>query len=427
MNEPRRRGAWSVDAGRGSTPNDGMGRPRFMAAATRRLILGLALFVTACSNPSTTSPTPTFSASPVPTPTTPVPTPTPAPTSIPTPSVNAAVLKPNFGVIYWGTQSGYDPGSAPKIRREGETTTLAELAGNYFNQFHGAVSPDGRRAVYPSQTIDGAWSLYLLDGSKPTEQRRLIALPDEIPAQIVWASDGSGVAFTVADSGANQGVAPEYDAIRTLDLATGKATELARITGGNYYGIVGWDKPSNTLAATTFPNGIGLTMSYLVISPAGTKTTPVNAQFWMVASPDARTVVGGLCDGGVNGCSLWTWPLANIEARTDQHIRSGMWIYPFAWRPGSQDIGMVIGSSPNSQDEIDLWSPTAGFRTVNRFINGNTPPGPSFFRADGSALFVPGYGKALVVDLASAVTSALPFPVATGNAFPSTSIRLDVP
>lgn len=60
-------------------------------------------------------------------------------------------------------------------------------------------------------------------------------------------------------------------------------------------------------------------------------------------------------------------------------VKNGLLIYPFAWRPGSDDIGLTVGTpigSPNTHGEIDLWSPTAGLRTIYEFTDGNSPPGP---------------------------------------------------
>jgi len=346
---------------------------------------------------------------------------------------NAAVLKPNFGVIYWGTEQGFEPALAPKIRREGETTTLAQLAGEFFNQFHGAVAPSGRRAVYRAEPTNGLWTLYLLDGAKPTEQRKLLELPGEIPTEIMWSGDETAVAFTVEDAGAVQGVPPKYDAIRALDLATGRVSEVARISSGSYYRLVGWDGATGTIAWIE-PNGAA--GSYVIRDSSGTRSTRLDAAWTMLASPDARTVIGFRCDGQGTNCAAWAWPIGNLAARADQHLGTGLAVAPIAWRPGSDDIGLLVGTPAASSahllmpDHVELWSPTKGRRTIHSFVNGNTPPGPCFFRADGSAFFVPGYGTAVVVDLASGATSALPFPVATGpydKPFPSASIRLEGP
>jgi hypothetical protein len=348
----------------------------------------------------------------------------------PSATPNPAVLKSGFGVIYSGVRQGWDQGSAPQIRREGETDRgTGELAGSFFNNFHGMVSPSGRRAAYTGQTQDGQWGLYLLDGARPAEQRRLLALPNEIPGEVAWAADETAIAFNVQDHGATQGVAPKYSAIRTLDLASGMVNELARVTGGNLYHIVAWNKASGTLAATIAPNGEPAT-TYVVIGPAGTKTTPLDGAWGMYGSPDARTAIGVRCDGAPTYCSLWTWPLDDFGSRADQHLESGLWLGVVGWRPGSNEIGLVVGSGPKGQEQIEVWSPTAGRHIVYRFVDGKTPPSRPFFRADGSAIFVPGYGEAVVVDIATTATSPLPFPAPAAlyeRPLPAGSIRLDQP
>jgi hypothetical protein len=352
-------------------------------------------------------------------------------TPAPTPTPNAALLRPSFGVIYWGPRQGWDPGSAPRIRREGETvSTVAELAGSYFNQFHGTVAPDGRRAAYPAQTQDGQWAYYLLDGSKPTEQRRILALPNEIPGRVVWSSDMTAIAFTAQDFNATQGVTPKYDSIRTLDLATGAVRELARVTDGSYYQIVGWDKTSSLLAAvvTPYPYDGAKPGSYIVIGPTGTKTTPLDGASPYTATSDARTVYGLKCAGTPSYCSLWTWPLSDYAARVDQHLPTGLSLGITGLRPGSADVGLVVFDAAGGT-RIALWSATAGLRTAYRLPTGRSPSGQPFFRADGSAIVVEiGPSETLIVDLTTGATTPLPQPAPQApyeNPHAAASIRLD--
>lgn len=350
-------------------------------------------------------------------------------------ATGAALLKPGFGVIYQGVRSGWDPGSAQQIRREGDTDrSVGELAGSFFNQFHGAVTPDGRRAVYPAQDLGGPWVLYLLDGAKPTEQKRLLTLPDEIPGSLIWSSDMTGIAFTAQDSGATQGVTPKYDSIRTLDLATGVVRELARITDGSNYQIVGWDRSTGTLAAAVVPypspasrgSDVSKTGSYIVIGPSGTKNVPLDGPSPALSSADARVVYGLRCDGNPASCSLWTWPLADYGARVDRQVASGLSLAIFGARPGSDEIGLTVysGSGASIEGQIALWSPSSGLRTVYRFPQGRSPGSRPFFRADGTGIFLElGIDENVVVDLPSGATT--PLPGATSSGRIEASIRLD--
>jgi hypothetical protein len=333
---------------------------------------------------------------------------TAAPTSTPV----AGVLKTDFGLIYDGVRQGWEKGSAPLVRREGETSfAVGELAPSFFNQFNGAISPDGRRAVYFAQRQGEPWALYLLDGAHPNDQRKLLALPIGVPdgeipgGPLVWSADGDGIAFVVLDAGANQGVTPKYSAIHTLDFSTGKVAELARVEGGSRYAIVGWDRARSTLAALLSPDR-GPTSTYLVLSGAAQRTWPLDAVYAMAPSPDARDVAALRCDKDTGPCtSLWTWPLDDFGARTDQHIGSGLSLGLIGWRPGTDELGLLVGTPNAAFDRIEVWSATGGTQVVYRGASERT-----FFRADGSAIFSAGNGEAIVIDLSTGTVSPVPFP-----------------
>jgi hypothetical protein len=206
--------------------------------------------------------------------------------------------------------------------------------------------------------------------------------------------------------------------------------EIARITDGSYYQVLAWDKRSDTIAAVVIPHAQPAS-TYVVIGPSGTKTFPLDGGWGMYGSPDAQSVVGIHCAGSPDGCSFWTWPLADFAARKDQHFPAGLSLGVFGWRPGSSDVGLSVsdlGTFANTH--LELWSPSAGRRTAYRFTGGLSLPSQPFFRADGSAIFLPGYGEGVVVDLSTDATSPLPFPEPTGpyeRALPEASIRLDEP
>ena len=355
--------------------------------------------------------------------------PSPNVSTAPTSTTNAALLKPGFGIVYWGLGPGWEPGSAPPILPEGRTTKVGELAGSYFNQFHGTVSPDGRRAIYAAQPDpSGPWGYYLLEGSKPTEQRRLLALPNENPGSVLWSADMTAIAFTLQNAEATQGVIPKYDSIRTLDLTTGAVRELARITDGSYYQIVGWDKPAGTLAAqiNPYPSDGTKKSTYLVIGPSGNKTTPVDGPSAYAASPDGRTVVGLQC-AAATACSLWTWPLADYGARADQRLPAGLSLNVIGFRPGTSDVGLTVFEQSGGSGRITLWSAAAGLRTAYQIPTGRFPSGPWFFRADGSAVIVNfGIGENLVIDIATGQSTRLPLSESqTSYSRSAASIRLD--
>jgi hypothetical protein len=348
--------------------------------------------------------------------------------SVATPTPNMELLNPSFGIIYSGVRQGYAAGSSLQVRREGETkTSIAELAPSYFNQWNGAVAPDGRRAVYFAQRQSEPWTLFLFDGARPNEQRALLILPGEVPFQPVWSGDGGGVAFVVIDQ-LGYGATPAYTAIRTLDLASGAVTERARVTGGSTYTLVGWDRANATLAATIVPHG-GQPTTYLVVSGASQRTWALDGPYFAVASPDARDVVGVKCEGIGIGCSLWTWKLGDFDTRVDRKIGSRQSVGIIGWRPGTSEIALAVSdiSAVPSPSSVELWS-TSGGPTHVVYGPSSTYAYGSFFRADGTALIVVSeVNQAFVVDLISGRTTQLPLPAldpALEIGRPTASIRL---
>jgi len=339
-------------------------------------------------------------------------------TPMPTPTPVAGVLNPHFGIIYSGTHRDVGTGTPPLVRREGEASTaLGELAPSvpYRNAFYGTVSPDGHRAVYFAQPPNEPWGLYLLDGARPNEQRRLATIPGEIPyGRPVWAADGGGVAF-VSDQPDQtyQNAHPNYSAIRLLDLATLNVTELARATDRSQYALVGWDRATSTLAAVNSPDpfapGPRPAATYVVFSPTGRRTTPMDDLAYDQAAPNGRDVIGIRCSAG-SGCSLWTWTLGDFEGRVEHKIGAGLSLGLAGFRPGSRDIGLTVSELTGPPaSRVALWSPEAGLRIVYRL--GDGLPGAVLFRADGSALIVALQpNEAVVVDLRTGVVSPLPQP-----------------
>jgi hypothetical protein len=334
-----------------------------------------------------------------------------AATAVPTPAPVAGVLKPDFGIIYNGVRTGWEKGSAPLVRREGEATfAVGELAPSYFNQFGGAVTPDGRRAAYFAQRQNEPWAMFLIDGARPNEQRLLRTFPDDLPAAgPVWSADGDAVAFVVINREANQGVKPNYSAIRTLDLVTGVVTELARVTDGSGYTIVGWDRANGRLAAMIAPHGQAPT-TYVVFSGTGKREWTLEGGYSAVAAPNGRDVAAILCQGPTIGCSFWTWKLEDFDTRVDQKFGPGLSMGMIGWRPGTDDVGVFVTSiTGGGPGRIELWSAAAGRRVV--FGPSDRVAGDAFFRADGSALVLTlALDEAVVVDLASGRTSPLPLP-----------------
>lgn len=359
---------------------------------------------------STATESPTAAVTPSGATTTPVPT---ASTSVtPSPTTAGAAIKSEFAVIYDGVRQGYDKGSAPLIRREGETNfAVGELAPSFFEQFIGAVSPDGRRAVYFAQRQGEPWTLYLLDGAKPNDQRVIRTIAGEIPnGAPVWSSDGTGIAYVVLDEGANQGVTPKYSAIRTLDVATGAVSEVARVTDGSSYSLVGWDRARSIIAALLAPDRAPATQ-YMVFSSGALKSFPLDGQYSTYAAPNGRDVAGVRCDAPTKECSLWTWTLDDFGSKLDRKLGSNLSV--IGWRQGTGDLVLLVGEPGAVPNRISLWSATAGLRPVAQ-VDGSGYSRP-FLRADGSAVIVQqSQTAASIVDLDGGTVT--PFPLHTPEA-----------
>ncbi len=218
---------------------------------------------------------------------------------------------------------------------------------------------------------------------------------------------------------------PKYSAIRTLDITSGKATEVARLTDGSAYVLVGWDRPRSTLAALIVPHG-SPPSTYVVVG-SSSRTWQLDGDYAVYGAPNGRDVVGIRC-AAATGCSLWTWTLADFGNRVDRTLGAGLSIGFIGFRPNSSDIGLLVSAntSPAAQT-IELWSAAAGRREAYGPLA--QLPDSMFFRADGSALIVSTRPtETLVIDLGSRAVSPLPVPVPkTGLEIgrPVASIALD--
>jgi len=279
--------------------------------------------------------------------------------------------------------------------------------------------------VYFAQLQGGSWALYLLDSSKPSEQKRLLTLADEIPGgSPLWAADGSGVALVVFDQAASQTPRPSYAALRTLDLASGKISELMRLTDGSSLALIGWDTKTSTLAALTVPYPSGA-RTYVVLSPGGKRSFPVDPSYGIYGSPNGEDVLAITCAGG-SGCRLITWNLGAFDARVEHNLGPNLSLGFVGFRPNGRDVGLLVSSSNAADQAIELWSIGQGRRVVYR---ASQSPQTIFFRADGSALIVASRpGEQVVVDLRSGAVAPLPQPSPSTPAdypVPVASIALD--
>lgn len=334
-------------------------------------------------------PTAAVSSSPSPTPTATAvsATPTPSATAAPSSSSPVGAALPGaerFAVIV--DKACNPPGTPPYVRREDRSEVVAPLGNGYLCQLNGAVSPDGRRLAYWHFESLGNSELALYEGSASST---LVRLGEELLGNVVWSGDGTGLLF-VAMKGGVQGVAPEYAALRTLDLASGSIQELTRVSG-RYLAALAWDRLNRVTAAAETPASGGAG-AYLVITEARViKRNEMPAKLILTrASPDATLMMALSQPDFV----IRYWPLANFDDQKELRPAAGSGAGFAVWRPGARELAVVVTSGPGAQ-AVELWSLDG---TRRRLIEFSGQRGGFFFRPDGSALFI---GGGAGVDVAS--------------------------
>ena len=350
------------------------------------LVGGVALLYVARAlmpaTPVTASPSPTPSVSVAgATPTTSA----PAPSSSSNPVSAALPGAERFAVIV--DKPCAPPGTPPYVRREDRSQVIAPLGSGYLCQLNGAVSPDGRRLAYWHFESAGNSELALYQAGASSST--IIRLGDEFLSNVVWSADGTGLLF-VAMKGGVQGVAPEYAALRTLDLASGSIQELTRVSG-RYLAALAWDRPNRVTAAAETPASGGAG-AYLVITEArAIKRNEMPARLILGrASPDATLMMAVSQPDGV----IRYWPLANFDDQKELRPAAGSGAGIAAWRPGARELAVVVTTPPGSQ-AVELWSLDGTRKRLTEFSGQR---GGLFFRPDGSALFI---GGGAGVDVAS--------------------------
>jgi len=279
------------------------------------------------------------------------------------------------------------PGPAPYVRREDRPERIAELGQAYLCQFHGAVSPDGRRLAYwLFDTGRSELALYESGGT-----RMLVRLQDELLiGGMIWSGDGAGILY-VASKGGVQGVAPEYAALRTFDLATGQVRELTRVSG-LYLRPLAWDRRARVAAAATSPPS-GEGGEYLVIGEDGaTRRHALPADVIIgAASPDAAWATGLWRSENV----LRYWPIASFEDRKTLRPEPGRGANLGIWRPGAPELVVITAGGSASSSRVDIWSLDGSRRVVGDYAGQD---GGASFRPDGSVLFL---GTRTAIDVAT--------------------------
>ncbi|MEA2662236.1 MAG: hypothetical protein QOH08_1808 [Chloroflexota bacterium] len=298
------------------------------------------------------------------------------------------------------------PGTPPFVRREDRNEVIAPLGNGYLCGLNGAVSPDGRRLAYWHFENSGSSEIALYENGA---SKTLVRLGEEFLENAVWSPDGTGLLF-VAKKGGVQGVAPEYAALRTLDLASGAIQELTRVTG-RYLAALAWDRARRVTAAAETPASGG-PGAYLVITEAKAVTRnemPANTVL-MSASTDATYVVALSQKDFV----IRYWPLTAFEDQRTLNAAPGFGAGIAAWRPGTRELAVVVSGGPGVQS-LELWSLDGSRRRLTDYTGQG---GGLLFRPDGSAVF---FGGGAAVDVGTG--RVVQFPLAQGERITASLLR----
>ncbi len=363
------------------------GNRGWLAAALLVIVLGIALLYAYRNSSSVPaqSPAPTTAAiaspsPPVPSSSTPA---TSTPTSSASPSGTAEAPLPGterFAIVV--DQGCSPPGPPPFVRREDRDEVIATLGNGYLCQLRGAVSPDGRKLAY-WLFENGRSEVALYQNGTTTT---LFRLGDELLANLVWSSDGTGILF-VAMKGGVQGVPPEYAALRTHDVASGSGSELLR-ERGVFFAPLAWDRGRRLTAATLTREPLAPS-EYLEVTENNVVARYTLAAGISVAgaSPDAALVIAQ--QTGV----LRYWPIGSFADQKELRPEAGAGAGSVAWRPGSRELAVVVTNA--SSMRLELWSLDGARR---RLVDFTGQRGGLFFRPDGSVIFL---GGAVAIDVAT--------------------------
>lgn len=345
-----------------------------------------------------------------------IPAPTTAPSPIPsgvaTPSsttlvVGSASARPtptaplpasdHFGLVI--DRGCSPPGPAPYLRAQDRSDVIVRLGQGYLCQFQGSVSPDGRRIAYPVFEPNGNGLALWETGA--TTSKTLVSLGAEASGTPVWSSDGTALVF-VATKGGGQGVVPDYSALRTFDLATGKLAEILR-TPERFLSPLAWDRRAHVIALISSAQLAGVVQPFggeyqviaqdgvcLPIDPCITRNSlPPNT--YVTASIDATWAVGVTQAEHV----VRYWPLAAYADRKAMAPSTGTDFGGYAWRPGAQEFAMYVVSAA-APPRVELWGIDGSRRTL--VDNFNLSGGGFFWQPDGTVLF---YGCCTAIEVAS--------------------------
>jgi hypothetical protein len=206
----------------------------------------------------------------------------------------------------------------------------------------------------------------------------VVTLPaDEFGQALGWATDGSGLAFQ-ADSrtivGGGVDPPPAFSAIRTVDLGTGRITEVLRRERTRLVPF-GWSRAQHLIAAYVSAGAEGGPTSYLLVNENGTAQETSLGSDFCVHSIGLRLDGSGStvlsihpirCSNGTGALTgtstVRAWAID--DPTTVRTIDLGaVFLLDAVFRPRTTDI--VTTSISGEALDVDVWSGGARRRLVS--------------------------------------------------------------
>lgn len=331
--------------------------------------------------------------------------PTPSGTQAPASSEFARIASDRYGLVVWDTRLW--------IRTETDPTPMVTLGdvGAFGAGSAIAVSPQGTALAVWTAGVTGSSELRLWRATSPHRTQLLLRTQGgERGTGLAWAADGGGLVLSLEvaqDSAEVSAPGPKLSVLRTLDLATGQLSEVARMPLTRLMPLA-WDRDRSAVGAVDSGDG-GFASSYFVIRGGEVSSTRLlmgqRHTFLVSASPDAGWIVASADIDGER--RLLAWPLVEpgraIELRPDP----GHALMRLPWVGTGHDVlvGDLEIADPSASVRVSIWNPSQGVRSDVIAA----PLRDASSRIDGSALYIHGRaGQTEVLDMRTGRRELLP-------------------
>jgi len=306
-----------------------------------------------------------------------------------------------------------------------------------------AVSGSGRYVTYwrPNGGVLPD-DLMIYDATTNAEPRVLLHLTGEgeTGATLIWADDGSGIAFATLRGG---GRAPAQMHLVAIDVRDGRAVGVPRELGGaataeTLIKPLAWIRETHTVSAIE-GTAEGIARNYVLAGEDGSvKRFAVSSGDQVVrlddviADPQTRTLaylVTFTCQDGTPGCTLIRfWTLEDPQQALGWQANPGTTFMHLLWRPFTRELLVVARSDRDRSLTLQVWS-SPHFGSSRAIPLSVTDASLFVVRPDGRAMFVGAFDGAWRANLIALDAADAPVPVdltPAGGGAPTLSVGLDV-